>query len=105
MGNERWISSSAGQPNASAGHVRASSETRGESTLTPIPLTPETEAVTRRILWFESPERALTDPVRFLAYAMARAAHEDMKVIRRCVDDVDLREALENAPPGIINPR
>ena len=71
----------------------------------PIPLTPETEPVARRIVWFESPEEALADPVRFMAYAMARATHEDMKVIRRYVDDADFLEALEKAPPGIIDLR
>jgi hypothetical protein len=32
-----------------------------------IPLNSETETVARRIVWFESPEEALADPVRFLA--------------------------------------
>lgn len=70
-----------------------------------IPLNAETEAVARRIIWFEAPEEALADSVRFVAYAMARATHEDMKVIRRYVDDTDFLEALDKAPPGIIDPR
>jgi hypothetical protein len=70
-----------------------------------IPLNPETELVARRLVWFESPEEALTDPVRFMAYAMARATHEEMKIIRRYVDDADFLEALEKAPPGIIDRR
>jgi hypothetical protein len=71
----------------------------------PIPLNAETEPVARRLIWFESPEEALSDPVRFMAYAMAHATHEDMKVIRRYVDDSDFREALDKAPPGIIDRR
>ena len=71
----------------------------------PIPLTPEIEAVARRIVWFEEPARAVDDPVRFMAYAMAYATHEDMKVIRSYVGDRDFREALDRAPPGIIDPR
>jgi len=71
----------------------------------PIPLSTEIEPVARRVVWFESPEQALADPVRFMAYAMAHATHEDMKVIRRYVDDADFLEALEKAPPGIIDPR
>jgi hypothetical protein len=73
--------------------------------MTPIPLTPETEALARRLVWFESAEDALADPIRFVAYAFARATHEDMKILRRIVTDDDLREALDNAPPGIIDPR
>lgn len=71
----------------------------------PIPLTPETEAVARRIVWFEPPAEALEDPIRFMAYAMAHATHEDMKVLRRYVSDEDFQEALDHAPPGIIDPR
>ncbi len=59
----------------------------------------------RRVIWFEEPEKALANPVRFMAYAMAYALHEDMRVIRRYLSDDDLREALDNAPPGIIDPR
>jgi hypothetical protein len=71
----------------------------------PIPLNPETEAISRRLVWFESPAEALSDPVRFLAYAFARATHEEMKLLRKYVDDTGLREALDGAPPGIIDPR
>lgn len=70
-----------------------------------IPLTPEIEPVVRRVVWFESPEEALADAVRFMAYAMASATHEDMKIIRRYVDDADFLEALDKAPPGIIDRR
>ncbi len=59
----------------------------------------------RRIVWFEPPAQALKDPIRFMAYAMAAATYEDMKVLRRYVSDVEFREALDKAPPGIIDPR
>ena len=70
-----------------------------------IPITPETLEVARRVIWFEPPERALADPARFIAYAMTYARHEDMRVIRRFVSDDDFRDALDHAPPGIIDPR
>jgi hypothetical protein len=73
--------------------------------LKPIPLNPDTETVARRVIWFEPPAAALADPVRFMAYAMSRATPEDMRVIRRYVSDEDFREALDHAPPGIIDPR
>lgn len=71
----------------------------------PIPLNAETEAVARRVIWFETPEQALADPVRFMAYAMAYATDEDMKVIRRYVSVADFIQALDDAPPGIVDPR
>jgi hypothetical protein len=71
----------------------------------PIPVTPQTAAVARRIIWFEEPEKALADPIRFMAYAMTYASHESMQVIRQHVSDDEIREALDGAPPGIIDPR
>jgi hypothetical protein len=71
----------------------------------PIPLNPETEHVARRVIWFEPPAEALADPVRFMTYAARYATHADMRVIRRYVSDEDFREALDHAPPGIIDPR
>jgi hypothetical protein len=68
-------------------------------------LTPETRALAARLVWFEPPEDALADPIRFVAYAFARATHDDMAILRRFVRDVELREALDNAPAGIIDPR
>ena len=70
-----------------------------------IPLNAQTEAVARRVVWFEEPSEALSDPVRFMAYAMAYATHDDMKVLRRYISDDDFREALDKAPPGIIDRR
>jgi hypothetical protein len=60
-----------------------------------IPLNAETEA----------PAEALSDPIRFMAYAMASATHADMTVLRRYVSDDDFRAALDQAPPGIIDAR
>jgi hypothetical protein len=57
------------------------------------------------VIWFEPPEQALSDPVRFMAYAMTYATPEDMRAIRKHVSDDDFREALDRAPPGIIDPR
>lgn len=70
-----------------------------------IPITVETEALARRIVWFEQPNEALSDTYRFLAYAFARATHEDMKLLGNFLDDDDFREALDNIPAGIIDPR
>ncbi len=70
-----------------------------------IPLNRETEAIARRIVWFEPPDEALEDPIRFIAYAMRHATHDDMRALRRYVSDDEFREALDKAPPGIIDPR
>lgn len=71
----------------------------------PIPVTPQTTQVARRIIWFEEPVKALANPVRFMAYAMTYAHYKDMRVIRQHVSDDEIRQALDTAPPGIIDPR
>ena len=70
-----------------------------------IPLNPETDELARSLVWFEAPKDALADPVRFMAYAFARASHEQIRSLRRYLRDEDFREALEQAPPGIIDRR
>jgi hypothetical protein len=58
-----------------------------------------------RVIWFEPAEKALSNPVRFLAYVMTYGTLEDIRVVRRYLDFDDFREALEHAPPGIIDDR
>jgi hypothetical protein len=70
-----------------------------------IPLNEETATVAARIIWFEPPAKALSDPVRLMAYAMTNATHEEMRILRQYVSDDDFREALDRAPPGIVDPR
>jgi hypothetical protein len=69
--------------------------------MNPIPITPETLSVARNVIWFEPPEHALADPLPFMAYAFPG----DMRLIRQYVSDDDFRDALDHAPPGIIDPR
>ena len=57
------------------------------------------------MIWFEPPEEALANPVRFMAYLMTYGTLEDIKVVRRYLDLNDFREALEHAAPGIIDGR
>jgi hypothetical protein len=70
-----------------------------------IPLNDETKALAESLIWFEPPAEALADPIRFMAYAFARATHEQIRALRAYVSDDDLREALDKAPPGIIDAR
>lgn len=58
-----------------------------------------------RVVWFEPPEQALSDPIRFLAYLMTYGTSEDIVIARRHLDLADFCEALEKAPPGIMDER
>jgi hypothetical protein len=68
-------------------------------------LTPEIEAVARRVIWFEQPSVAIANTSRFVAYAMTYGTYRDVAEIRKQLSDDDLREALAAAPPGIFDPR
>jgi hypothetical protein len=70
-----------------------------------LPNSPDLLDVAPRLIWFESAEAALADPVRFLTYLMARGTIEEIRVVRRYVNLDDFREALEHAPPGIMDKR
>jgi hypothetical protein len=71
----------------------------------PLPRNPDLLNLAPRIIWFESAETALADPVRFLTYLMARGTVEEIRVVKRYVSLDEFREALEHAPPGIMDKR
>ncbi len=71
----------------------------------PLPFSPDILAVAPNVIWFESAERALADPIRFLAYLMIYGTPQDIAVVRRYATDDDFREAIEDAPPGIMDAR
>ncbi len=70
-----------------------------------LPATPELLKVARRVVWFEDPEDALADPVHFLAHVMTYGTVEDLKALEGIVGIEEFREVLENAPPGVFDPR
>ncbi len=71
----------------------------------PLPHTQDFKDIAKRIIWFEPPEVALCNAVRFMAYAFRYATFEDMQILRRHFNDDDLLSALTTAPPGIIDAR
>jgi len=73
--------------------------------MTPLPCDADLLGVASRVIWFEPPERALAEPVRFLTYVMTYATIEELAVVRRYLELDDFREALEHAPPGIMDER
>jgi hypothetical protein len=71
----------------------------------PLPHNADLLSVAPRVVWFEPPEQALAKPLRFLSYLMAYGTLEDIAIVQRYVHLEDFREALEHAPPGIIDKR
>jgi hypothetical protein len=71
----------------------------------PLPAAPDLLNVAPHVMWFEPPEKAIADPIRFMAYLMTYGTAEDLAVVSRYVDDAGFLEAVENAPPGIMDAR
>jgi hypothetical protein len=71
----------------------------------PLPPTPELLRVARRVVWFDAPERALADPLRFLAHVMVFGTVEDLAALRGIVGKGEYCEVLDHAPPGLFDPR
>ena len=71
----------------------------------PLPQCQDLLNIAPRIIWFEPAKAALADPIRFLAYLMTYGTVEEIKVVKRYADLDDFREALEHAPPGIMDER
>ena len=71
----------------------------------PLPRNADLMSLAPRVMWFEPPERALADPVRFLTYVMTYATSDEIAMVQRYVGWDDFREALDHAVPGIMDER
>ncbi len=71
----------------------------------PLPLNDDLLAIAPRVIWFEPAEKALADPIRFLTYLMTYGTIEEIVVVERYVEPDAFREALDHAPPGIMDER
>jgi hypothetical protein len=71
----------------------------------PLPYNSDLLKVAPRVIWFEPAEFALADPIRFLTYLMAFGTVEEISLVKRYVSLNDFREALEHAPPGVMDKR
>jgi hypothetical protein len=65
-----------------------------------LPRTPELLRVARRVIWFEGPERALADPLQFLAHVMVFGTVEDLKALPRNRRQGRLSRSAGRGPAG-----
>jgi hypothetical protein len=65
----------------------------------------EIHAVAKRVLWFEQPEEALSNPRRFLAYLMTYGTVEEVLTAKKYFSERDFEAVLEDPPAGIFDAR
>ncbi len=68
-------------------------------------LTPSLRRTSLRCIWYKTPEEAVLDTADFAAHVLTYGRIKDWSVLREQLSDDDIREALDNAPPGIFDPR
>ena len=73
--------------------------------MNPLPLDAELTGVERRVIWFEAPDKALAEPLRFIAYVMTYGTSGDVATVRRYIGPHGFAEALDHIPPGILDNR
>ncbi len=61
--------------------------------------------VAKRVNWFDNPENLLSDPNRFLCYFMQYCQARDLAIVKKYFSQEQFRDALDTAPPGIIDAR
>jgi len=68
-----------------------------------IPHTKDMKQVAQRLIWFKSSRDALDDPYIFMARVMTYGTVEDVLIIKRTLGEEAFKEALDHAPPGIMD--
>jgi hypothetical protein len=76
-----------------------------------VPANPEAAAdrdlvqVAERLFWWQTPQQALADPLRFVAQVMALGTDRDVAVAERRFGTEAFDAVLDQPPPGLFTPR
>ena len=62
-------------------------------------------ALAGRYVWWKSPDDALRDRTHLLCQIMQLGTDNDVRIARDKFGDQAFRDALRDAPPGILDPR
>ena len=63
------------------------------------------EALARKYVWWQPPERTLADRRLFLAQVMTLGGMDDVRWLLSRVSEDSLRAVLRDPPPGVFNAR
>jgi hypothetical protein len=59
----------------------------------------------RRYVWWRSTDEALAQRTHLLCQVLQLGTADDVRALRGAVGDDALRAALQEAPPGVLDPR
>jgi len=75
-----------------------------ESTATG-PVSPALREIATKLFWWKSADEALSHPIRFASQVMTLGTWDDVLTVRNELGDGLLREALRDAPAGVLDAR
>lgn len=61
--------------------------------------------IAKKLFWWQFPEQALENPIRFVCQVMTLGPWDDVLVVRKELGGELFRTALEKAPAGIFDAR
>jgi hypothetical protein len=61
--------------------------------------------IAARYVWWQPPDATLARPHHFLCQLMTLGTAEDVRTVRRAMGDRAFLDALDHAPPGIMDPK
>jgi hypothetical protein len=67
-------------------------------------LTPQLEAIARRVTWWKTPVEALANTNDFLCRVMTFGLWRDVTYVAEMFGDDAMRQALNQAPAGVFDP-
>jgi len=70
-----------------------------------VPVTDELRLLATRVVWWKAPDEVLANETDFLCRVMARGTLHDVNRIEDLFGAARLREALSQAPPGVMDIR
>jgi hypothetical protein len=62
-------------------------------------------ALASKYVWWQPPDVTLARGWHFLCQMMTLGTAEDMRTVRRLLGDEAMIDALEHAPPGVMDPK
>ncbi|SCM71234.1 conserved hypothetical protein [uncultured Pleomorphomonas sp.] len=61
--------------------------------------------VAERTVWYKTPPDAIRDSLNFVAHVLTYGTPEDVAALRRYLTLDEIRQALDQAPPGVFDGR
>jgi len=71
----------------------------------PLPCNADLLEVAERTVWYKTPSDAIRDSLNFVAHVLTYGTPEDVAALRRYLTLDEIRQALDQAPPGVFDGR